>query len=123
MGRPQQDAAKGVRPVQVVPVEPTQEGVQVTTTIIDKALRRVADDVAALIEEHGDAIRAAISNQMLITAEEDDEAKLVFSLGIASKITPQGDEAQVSTSIAWAVKEKKTTDSTVSDQPELPLEG
>ena len=44
MGRPQQDAAKGVRPVQVVPVEPTQEGVQVTTTIIDKALRRVADD-------------------------------------------------------------------------------
>ena len=32
-----------------------------TTTIIDKALRRVADDVAALIEEHADAIRAAIS--------------------------------------------------------------
>lgn len=93
-----------------------------TTTIIDKALRRVAADVADLIEEHADAIRAAISNQMLITAEEDDEAKLVFSLAIGSKITPQGDEAQVSTSIAWAVKEKKSTDSTVSDQPELPLE-
>ena len=93
-----------------------------TTTIIDKALRRVADDVAALIEEHADAIRAAISNQMLITAEEDDEAKLVFSLGIASKIAPQGDKAQVSTSIAWAVKEKKTMSTNVSDQPELPLE-
>jgi len=92
-----------------------------TTTIIDKALRRVADDVAALIDEHADAIRAAISNQMLITAEEDDEAKLVFSLAIGSKITPQGTEANVSTTIAWAVKEKKSTDSTVSDQPELPL--
>ena len=66
-----------------------------TTTIIDKALRRVADDVAALIEEHGDAIRAAISNQMLITAEEDDEAKLVFSLAIGSKITPSGDGTTV----------------------------
>ena len=93
-----------------------------TTTIIDKALRRVADDVAALIEEHADAIRSAISNQMLITAEEDDEAKLVFSLGIASKITPQGTEANVSTTIAWAVKEKKTMSTNVSDQPELPLE-
>lgn len=93
-----------------------------TTTIIDKALRRVAADVAALIEEHADAIRAAISNQMLITAEEDDEAKLVFSLGIASKIKPKGTEAEVSTTIAWAVKEKKVTYSTVSDQPELPLE-
>ena len=93
-----------------------------TTRIMDKALGQVAADVAQLIEEHADAIRAAISNQMIVTAEEDQEAKLVFSLSIASKITPNGTHAAVSTSIAWAVKERKTVDSTVSDQPELPLE-
>jgi hypothetical protein len=93
-----------------------------TTRIMDRALGQVAADVAQLIEEHADAIRAAISNQMIVTAEDDQEAKLVFSLSIASKITPNGTDAAVSTSIAWAVKERKTVDSTVSDQPELPLQ-
>lgn len=93
-----------------------------TTRIMDRALGQVAADVAALIEEHADAIRAAISNQMIIRAEEDADAKLEFSLAIASKITPNGADASVSTSIAWAVKEKKVMDSTVSDQPELPLD-
>jgi len=122
MGGPQQGQAQVLPRLQELQVRSADQGGEMTTTIIDKALRRVADDVAALIEEHADAIRSAISNQMLITAEEDDEAKLVFSLGIASKITPQGTEANVSTTIAWAVKEKKTMSTNVSDQPELPLE-
>lgn len=94
-----------------------------TTTIIDKALAQIGPDIGTLIEEHADAIRAAISNQMLITAEEENETdKLVFSISIGVKITPFGDNADVATSIGWAVKEKKTMSTNVSDQPQLPLE-
>jgi hypothetical protein len=93
-----------------------------TTTIIDKALAQIGPDIGTLIEQHADAIRAAISNQMLIIAEENETDKLVFSISIGVKITPFGDNADVATSIGWAVKEKKTMSTNVSDQPELPLE-
>ena len=90
--------------------------------IISKALLQVARDVGELIDQHADAIRAAISNQMLILAEEGEDKKLEFSLTIGAKITPYGTNADVATSIGWAVKEKKTMETNVSDQPELPLE-
>jgi len=90
--------------------------------IINKALAQVAADVGELIDQHADAIRAAISNQMLILAEEGEDKQLKFSLTIGAKITPKGDNADVATSIGWAVTEKKTMETNVSDQPELPLE-
>lgn len=94
-----------------------------TNEMMIKSLKQVAADVAALIDENTKAICEAIKRQMIAKAAEDEYAKLEFSLSIGAKITPRGDEADVMTSIAWAVKEKKIMDSTVSDQQVLPLEG
>jgi hypothetical protein len=92
-----------------------------TDEIMDKALSRAARDVRNLIEENGEKIKEAIRKQMLAKAEEGD-GKLAFSLAIGSTITAEGNDANVSTSLAWAVKVKKVTESTVSNQEELPLE-
>ena len=93
-----------------------------TNEIMDKALDRVASDVRALIEEHRDAIKKAIREQMIVTAENDPDDKLKFSLTMGSKITPENEQAVVATTLAWSVNVKKSTNSLVNDQPELPFE-
>jgi hypothetical protein len=93
-----------------------------TNEIMDKALDRVASDVHGLIEEHRKAIKKAMCEQMIVTAENDPDGKLEFSLTMGSKITPENEQAVVATTLAWSVKVKKSTNSLVDDHPELPLE-
>ena len=101
----------------------TRKGTQkMTNEIMDEALDLVASDVRELIEEHRDAIKKAIGEQMQVTADNNPDAKLSFSLTMGSKIEPEAGQAVVKTQLSWAVKVVKKTDSFVNDQPEVSLE-
>lgn len=91
--------------------------------IMDRALTRVSEDVDRLIEENREKIKASMREQMIAQAERDPDGKLSFSLTMGSTIEPQGDSAtSVETTIAWSVKTKKSTDSVIDEQQELPFE-
>lgn len=75
MARPQHDAAQGVRPVQIVPVEPAPEGGEMTTTIIDKALRRAEE--AFPDSDYVASVREWFNEKGFITeAQEEALAKI-----------------------------------------------
>jgi len=91
--------------------------------IMDKALSRVSDDVSRLIEENREKIKTAMREQMIAKAEEDPDAKLSFGLSFGANIEPSADGAVVTVNVSWSVKTKKSTDSFVTDEPELDLGG
>ena len=71
-----------------------------------------------LIAENLTTIIAAMRDQMI----EKAEAKPSFGISIGATIEPYGNDANVKTKIAWAVKATRQADSVVSDHPELPFE-
>lgn len=91
--------------------------------IMDKALYRVSDDVSRLIEENREKIKAAMREQMIAKAEENPDAKLSFGLSFGANIEPSADGAVVTVNVSWSVKTKKSTDSFVTDEPELDFGG
>lgn len=89
---------------------------------MDRALTRVSEDVDRLIEENREKIKTAMREQMIAQADRDPDGKLSFSLTMGSTIEPEGDSAtSVETTIAWSVKTKKSTDSFIDEQQELPF--
>lgn len=91
--------------------------------IIDRALMRVSQDVDRLIEENREKIKTAMREQMIAQADRDPDGKLSFSLTMGSTIEPVGDAAiSVESTISLSVKTKKSTDSFIDEQQELPFE-
>ena len=90
-----------------------------TDESITKALTRVAEQVAALLDENS----AGICQDMQMASEgADPEKTFRMPLSIAVVLTPLQRDINVKTRLAWSTKHTDEAETLVSMQPELGLD-